>query len=115
MISTKHPSIDFVIGEYNTSSGVDLLVEYKNKGIPSYAWVEIVVKLENLYAWSHPIDGIHKVVCYELGKVQQKMQLPSGKETVLTKKTDGRYHLGIGGDSVDVYVLKELLTSESSS
>ena len=109
MISSKHPGIDFRIGEYKTSEGTDLIVECKSKGIPSLNWAEIVVTLENLFAWSHPPEGIHKVICWELGRVQEKQAFSGGEQARLTKKDRGRYHLDIGTDTVDVYVLREIL------
>jgi len=112
MISSGHPGIEFRIGEYKTSQGTDLLVEYKNKGIPSFAWAEIVVTLENLFAWEHPPEGIHKVICWELGNVREKQSFRDGREAKLTKKGHGRYHLDIGKDSIEVYVLREILQEE---
>ncbi len=112
MISSGHPGIEFRIGEYKTSQGTDLLVEYKNKGIPSFAWAEIVVTLENLFAWWHPPEGIHKVICWELGNVREKQSFRDGREAKLTKKGHGRYHLDIGKDSIEVYVLREILQEE---
>jgi hypothetical protein len=109
MISCKHPGIDFRIGEYKTSIGTDLIIECISKGIPSLAWAEIVVTLENLFGWSHPPDGIHKVICWELGKVQEKQSFTSGEVAKLTKKGQGRYHLDIGTDTIEVYVLREIL------
>jgi len=109
MISSKHPGIDFRVGEYKTSVGTDLIVECKSKGIPSLNWAEIVVTLENLFAWSHPPEGIHKVICWELGKVQEKQSFTSGEVAKLTKKGQGRYHLDIGTDTIEVYVLREIL------
>ncbi len=109
MISSKHPGIDFRIGEYKTYIGTDLIVECVSKGISSLAWVEIVVTLEKLFAWSHPPEGIHKVVCWELGKVQEKQAFTNGEEAKLTKKGNGRYHLDIGADTIEVYVLREIL------
>ncbi len=114
MISCKHQGIDFRIGEYKTSMGTDLIVEYISKGISSLALVEIVVTLEKLFAWSHPPERIHKVVCWELGKVQEKQDFANGEEAKLTKKGIGRYHLDIGVDTIivdtiEVYVLREIL------
>ena len=109
MISCKHPGIDFRIGEYKTSEGTDLIVECVSKGIPMLAWTEIVVTLENLFAWSHRPEGIHKVVCWELGKVQEKKALTNGEEARLIKKGNGRYNLDFGADTIEVYVLREIL------
>jgi hypothetical protein len=112
MISSGHSGIDFRVGEYKTSQGTDLLVEYKDKGIPRFAWAEMVVTLENLFAWPHSPDGIHKVICWELGKVREKQNTGDGKEVKLTKKGWGRYHLDVGKDSIEVYVLREILQEE---
>ena len=112
MISSRHSGIDFTIGEYKTSQGTDLLVEYQSKGIPSLAWAEIVSTLEKLFAWPHPPEGIHKVICWELGKIQEKMTFVDGKEATVKKKGAGRYHLDIGVDSIEVYVLREILQEE---
>lgn len=109
MISCRHPGIDFRIGEYKTSVGTDLIIECVSKGIPSLAWAEIVVTLENLFGWLHPPEGIHKVICWDLGKVQEKQSFTSGEEAKLTKKGQGRYHLDIGTDTIEVYVLREIL------
>jgi len=109
MISSKHPGIDFRIGEYKTSIGTDLIVECASKGIPSLAWAEIVATLENLFGWQHPPEGIHKVICWDLGKVQEKQSFTSGEKAKLTKKGQGRYHLDIGTDTIEVYVLREIL------
>jgi len=109
MISCRHSGIDFKIGEYKTSLGTDLLIECESKGIPSLAWAEIVVTLENLFGWLHPPEGIHKVICWDLGKVQEKQSFTSGEEAKLTKKGQGRYHLDIGTDTIEVYVLSEIL------
>ena len=109
MISCRHPGIDFRIGDYNTYKGTDLIIECVSKGIPSLAWAEIVVTLENLFGWLHPPEGIHKVICWDLGKVQEKQSFTSGEEAKLTKKGQGRYHLDIGTDTIEVYVLREIL------
>ena len=69
----------------------------------------MVVTLEKLFAWSHPPEGIHKVICWDLGKVQEKQSFTSGEEAKLTKKGQGRYHLDIGADTIEVYVLREIL------
>ncbi len=109
MISSKHPGIDFRIGEYNTWKGTDLLVEYKNKGMPSLAWAEIVATLQKLFEWSHPPEGIHKVICWELGNVSEKQTFVDGQEANLIKKGPGRYLLNVGVDSIEVYVLREII------
>lgn len=113
MITAQHPGIDFRIGEYNINFGTDLLVEYKSKGILSYAWVELVQKLSNLFTWSHPPEGIHKIICWELGDSKEKQNFQDGREARLTKKASGRYNLDIGSDTLDIYVLKEILQNHS--
>jgi len=71
MISSKHPGIDFVIGDYNTSYGVDLIVEKSDKDILTLKWVELVYSLSKLYEWAHPPEGYHAIVCYQLGGVKE--------------------------------------------
>ena len=114
MISNRHPAIDFLIGDYNTTRGVDLVVEQNDKGIQSLKWVELVSSLDKLFQWPHPPEGYHFVVCYQLGKVAERQKFNDGVEAKLVK-TDiaGRYHLIIGSSSLPVYVLKELLASTS--
>ena len=109
MISSRHPGIDFRIGEYKTSAGTDLLVECTSKGIPRLEWAEIVATLEKLFQWQHPPEGIHRVICWDLGKVQERQAFTSGEQARLTKKGSGRYHLDVGRDTIDVYVLREIL------
>jgi hypothetical protein len=109
MISSGHPGIDFRIGEYKVYTGTDLLVEYKDKSIPAFAWVEIVVKLEKLFQWVHPPQRIHRIVCWELGDVAERQKFSSGEEAKLSKKQHGRYRLDVGTDSIEVYVPRELL------
>lgn len=109
MISSSHSGIDFTIGEYKTSQGVDMLVEMTHKGIESSFWAEIVVRLENLYQWPHNLAGIHIVICWELGKVREEQALDDGRIAKLTRKQAGRYHLDVGTDSIEVYVLREIL------
>jgi len=114
MITSRHPGIDFRIGDYNTHAGSDLLIEYKRKGIPGIAWAELVVTLENLFAWPHPREGIDKVVCWELGKVGERQRFVDGTEAKLTKRTCGRYHLDVGTDSIEVYVLREIIQESAT-
>jgi hypothetical protein len=109
MISCAHPAIDFRVGEYKTSQGTDLLVEYTSKGLPGFAWAEMVLTLEKLFAWSHPPEGIHKVICWELGDVKAEQSFTDGQIAKLTKKTKGRYHLDVGPDTLEVYVLRDLI------
>jgi hypothetical protein len=47
-----------------------------------------------------------------LGNVQEKQTFGDGKEARLTKKASGRYHLDVGVDSIEVYVLREIIQGE---
>jgi len=113
MISSEHPGIDFVIGEYKSQKGVDLTVEYESKGIHNCAWVELVWTLEKLFKWYHPLEGIHKIVCWDLGNVAEKEKFNNGSEAILSKRSQGRYSLSIGDDNLDIYVLKEIIQKYS--
>ncbi len=111
MISSKHPGIDFRVGDYSATQGVDLIVEQIDKGIPTIRWGELVWKLEKLFQWSHPAEGIHIVVCYELGKVGEHQKFTDGQEARLVHTgKPGRYALMVNGEAIDVYVLRDLLT-----
>lgn len=110
MISSKHAGIDFTIGDYNTTKGVDLIVETIDKEIPSLKWVELVFSLDRLYEWSHPPEGYHIIVCYQLGKVKEQQEFSDGtKGKLVSKETPGRYALLVGSETIDVYVLREIL------
>jgi len=109
MISSNHKAIDFKIGGYSVYRGTDLLVEHVDKGIPGFKWVEVVHKLENLYSWPHPPECFHKIICWELGKVSEEQTFNDGRKSILRKKSNGRYNLDVGSDTIDIYVLRELL------
>ena len=110
MISSKHPGIDFVIGDYNTTFGVDLIVEMIDKDIPTIKWAELVSSLDKLYAWSHPPEGFHMIICYQLGKVGEKEKFQDGSVgTLVRKESPGKYALLVGSQTIDVYVLREIL------
>lgn len=110
MISAKHPGIDFKIGDYSTSRGVDLIVEIMDKEIPSLKWAELVSSLDKLFQWYHPPEGYHIIVCYELGKVKEEQEFPDGATAKLVRKDPpGRYALLVGSAAIDVYVLREIL------
>jgi hypothetical protein len=116
MISSRHPGIDFTIGDYSTSRGVDLLVERSDKGFTGYWWVELVSTLDNLAQWSHHPDGYHAVVCYALGQTPEFMKLSDGRTAQLVKKASaGRYTLLVGSDTLEVYVLSEILAGSNST
>ena len=113
MISSKHPGIDFVIGDYNTAFGVDLIVEMADKGIPTKKWAEVVSSLDKIYAWSHPPEGFHIIVCYQLGNVKEEQEFKDGVSGKLVpKESPGRYALLVGKDAIDVYVLREILQGQ---
>jgi hypothetical protein len=115
MISSCHPGIDFTIGDYNTSLGVDLLVERHDKGFTSFWWVELVSTLDKLTQWSHHPEGYHAVVCYALGETHERQQLSDGRTAQLVKKdSPGRYTLLVGSDTLEVYVLREILAGGAS-
>ena len=110
MITSRHPGIDFVIGDYNTSRGVDMVIETTDKQIRNIEWAEIVFSLDNLFKWDHPPGGYHKVVCYELGGIKEKQVFQDGSEALLVPKgVAGRYAMIVGSDTLDVYVLREML------
>lgn len=110
MISSKHAGIDFVIGEYNTTLGVDLAVEREDKGFKSIWWVELVLNLDKINQWSHHPDGFHAIVCYDLGKVAEEIVMSNKVVAKLVKKqSPGRYALMLGKDTLEVYVLREIL------
>ena len=110
MISSRHQGINFVIGDYNTTRGVDMVIETMDKGIPSIRWAELVFRLDNLFKWDHPADGYHLVVCYELGGTKETQSFMDGKIAQLVPKSvPGRYAMIVGEDTLDVYVLKEIL------
>ena len=110
MVSSKHPGIDFVIGDYNTTVGVDMVVETSDKQVPTIKFAEIVFSLDNLFKWSHPPDGYHLVVCYQLGGVKEKEVFEGGvKAQLVPKEPCGRYAMLVGSDTLDVYVLSEIL------
>ena len=110
MISSNHPGVDFIIGDYNTNTGVDLLVEQVEKDIPAMKYVELVFSLDRLYQWSHPPQGYHIIVCFQQGAVKEVQKFPDGQEAKLLKKAaHGRYTLHVGSDAIDVYVLREIL------
>jgi hypothetical protein len=99
---------------HNTTLGVDLIVEKSDKGIPSLKWVELVHSLSKLYEWPHPPKGYHAIVCYELGGVKEIQAFSDGEQSKLVPmQTPGRYALLVGSDSIDVYVLREILQSST--
>lgn len=110
MISSKHAGIDFVIGEYNTTFGVDLAVEREDKGFKSIWWVELVLNLDKINQWSHHPEGFHAIVCYDLGNVAEEIVMSNKEVAKLVKKqSPGRYALMLGRDTLEVYVLREIL------
>ena len=114
MVSAKHPDIDFKIGGYNANYGTDLIIEYKSKGIHKIEWAEAVYKLAKLFQWSHPSESYHKVICWEIGDFDNTVKEENGVLPTLHNKGKGRYNLNFGKDTVDVYVLKEILYDKES-
>lgn len=111
MISSKQPGVDFLIGEYNTTHGVDLIVEQMDKDMPTLKWAELVFSLEKLFQWSHPPEGYHCIICYQLGNVKEIQKFADGQEAKLVSKAvPGKYTLLVGSDSIDVYVLRDILS-----
>ena len=115
MISTKHPGIDFKIGGYNDRSGTDLIVEYESKGTEKIEWAELVYTLAHLFKWSHPSQSFHKIICWEIGNFSETVKEENGILPSLVNKVAGRYNLNFGKDTIDVYVLKEILESEEKN
>src|SRR3972149_7091984 len=110
MISSKHSGIDFVIGEYNTSQGVDLIVEQIDKEMPTLKWAELVFSLDKIYQWPHPPDGYHYIICYQLGNVKEIQKFSDGQDAKLVPKAiPGKYTLIVGAESIDIYVLRAIL------
>jgi hypothetical protein len=110
MISAKHPALNFRIGDYNTTNGVDLIIEQVDKQMPMLKWAELVHSLERLYKWDHPPEGYHCVICYELGNVKEVQSFQDGQEArLIPKGSKGLYTLHVAGQSIDVYVLRDLL------
>lgn len=115
MISSKHPGIDFVIGDYNASLGVDLIVEQLDKDIPTQKWAELVFSLDKLYQWSHPHETYHYVICYQLGNIKEIQEFNNGQKSKLVPKDAlGKYTLLVGAESIDVYVLSEILNYQDN-
>jgi hypothetical protein len=86
-----------------------------NKGIPTLKWVELVQSLAKLYEWKHPPSGYHAIVCYELGGVKEVQSFQDGEQSKLVPmQAPGRYALLVGSDSIDVYVLREVLLNDGS-
>jgi len=88
-------------------------VEKSDKGILTLKWVELVYLLSKLYEWEHPPEGYHAIVCYELGDVKQLQPFSDGQNSKLVPmETPGRYALLVGRDTIDVYVLREILENK---
>ena len=114
MISSRHQGIDFIIGDYNTARGVDLIVEMIDKEMPSMKWAELVSSLDKLYAWNHPPEAYHIIICYQMGNVKEEQAFDDGsKGKLVSKDSPGRYALLVGSETIDVYVLREILQSPS--
>ncbi len=87
-----------------------MVIEIKDTQIHSIKWAEIVFSLDNLFKWRHPPEGYRLVVCYELGGMKERQSFESGLEAkLISTDVSGRYALLIGSESLDVYVLREIL------
>ena len=113
LISANNKAIDFKLAEYDAHQGTDALIEVADKGIPHLAWMEVVKSLANLFAWDHDFARIHKVVCWNIGKVKAqypvrdggtvKYRLEGGKHSLVWQKASGEQEI------IPVYVLSEIL------
>jgi hypothetical protein len=108
IISSGFKGIDFTIGEYSAQSGTDAIIEYEDKGVPRTGWLELVFELSRLFDWDHHLERIHKIVCWELGKMKDKYTLPDGTE-VRYEKSGKKHVIYHDASAVPVYVLSELL------
>ena len=78
--------------------------------MPTLKWAELVSSLDKLFAWAHPPEGYHTIICYQLGAVKEIQKFSDGQEAKLVSKTvPGRYTLLVGAENIDVYVLREIL------
>ncbi len=108
MISAGVRGIDFTLGEYSAYKGTDAIVEYEDKGIHQTGWLEAVRNLANLFDWDHNLERIHKVVCWDVGDVEERYKLDDG--TVVKYEKAGKKHFLVrDGDAIPVYVLSEIL------
>jgi hypothetical protein len=108
MISAGIKSVDFTLGEYCDYSGTDAIVEYEDKGIARTGWLELVFSLDKLFEWDHNLERIHKIVCWELGKMKDKYVLLDGT-TVRYEKTGKKHVIYHDTAAIPVYILSELL------
>ena len=50
------------------------------------------------------------IICYQLGKVGEKEKFQDGSVgTLVRKESPGKYALLVGSQTIDVYVLREIL------
>src|SRR5260370_22560545 len=108
MISSGSKAIDFTLGEYSAHTGTDAIIEYEDKGVPRTGWLELVHTLAKLFEWDHHLDRIHKIACWELGKVKERYTLNDGSE-VRYERTGKKHVLYHNGSAISVYVLSDLL------
>lgn len=54
MNSSKHERIDFIFSNWNMTRGVDIIVDFVDKGLLSMKWAELISSLDNLHTWDHP-------------------------------------------------------------
>lgn len=108
LLSGSNKNIDFQIGEYNATQGTDAIIEYEDKGIRQTGWMEVVLSLDRLFAWTHDVDRIHKIVCWELGDLKPEYALPDGR-VAKYEKIGAKHVLHIDGETIPVYVLSEIV------
>lgn len=110
MISSGHEGVDFVVGEYTTHMGADLVIEGVDKhGDPETKVAEIVFSLDKLTQWPHPVTGFDVVVCYELGAAKERFVLDGFEAKLVDTNIPGRYQLIVQEEALSVYVLEEIL------
>lgn len=120
VITVLEPTLfPFEIIDYNTNTGIDLLVREKNELTLEQTrifYVEMKNKLDNRF--NHSFDYIHSVVCWDT-KIKDGdtiLDLGNNKRTmkIVNPEKDGDntlYYLedGRGGRNIIVYVLKDFL------
>jgi hypothetical protein len=108
LLSGSGKNLDFQIGEYNATQGTDAIIEYEDKGIRQTGWMEVVLSLDRLFAWTHDVDRIHKIVCWELGELKPEYKLPDGR-VAKYEKVGSKHILHVDGETIPVYVLSEIV------
>jgi len=108
LISGASKGIDFQIGEYNATQGTDAIIEFEDRGMKQTGWLEVVHSLDRLFEWTHDVDRIHKIVCWELGELKPEYDLSDGRKARY-ERIGARHVLHVDGVTIPVYVLSEIL------